>query len=309
MKVLFVSSGNTKDGVSPIIRSQGESLINQGVSVEYFSIKGKGLWSYFRHIFILRKYLRTHKFDIIHSHYSLASYVASLAGARPLVVSLMGSDVITKKPARLLILLFHKFFWDRTIVKSVGMKKLLRVKNIEIIPNGVDFDRFSSIDKKDCQDRLGWDNKKKHLIFAADPSRTEKNYSLAKKTVELLKYDYELVLHVLKDIPHEDIAVYFNAADVLILSSLHEGSPNVIKEAMVCNCKIVSTDVGDVKWILGNTGGCFITSFEEEDFKEKIRYAFEFEQKTKGRDRIIELGLDSNSVALRIRDVYLKVLC
>ena len=113
MKVLFVSSGNAKDGISPIVRNQRQSLINQGIHVDFFTIKGKGFWSYFRHIFILRKYLKTNKFDIIHSHYSYSSYVAALAGARPLVVSLMGSDVLSDRFSSLFIYFTSIFGHER----------------------------------------------------------------------------------------------------------------------------------------------------------------------------------------------------
>jgi glycosyltransferase involved in cell wall biosynthesis len=102
-----------------------------------------------------------------------------------------------------------------------------------------------------------------------------------------------------------------NASDVLILSSLHEGSPNVIKEAMACNCPIVTTNVGDVKWVLDNTDGCYISSFDPKEYVEKIKLALEFSEKngrTKGRDRIIELGLDSVTIAKKIINVYQKVL-
>ena len=308
MKVLFVSSGNTKGGVSPIISNQGQSLIDQGIEVDFFAIKGRGFWSYFRHIFILRRHLKVHKYDLIHSHYSFTSFVSALAGARPLVVSLMGSDVISDRISRPLIYLFYNCFWDKTIVKSRDMYECLKLRNIEVIPNGVNISRFCTLEKKDCLDKLGWDISKKHVIFASDPNRKEKNFKLASLAIELLPVTYEVVVHNLKDVSNEDIAIYMNAGDVLILSSLQEGSPNVIKEAMACNCPIVATNVGDIQWVLDDTAGCFVTTFQLEDMKDKIIRALEFGRKTNGRERIIKLGLDAETVARKLIEIYLKVL-
>lgn len=102
-----------------------------------------------------------------------------------------------------------------------------------------------------------------------------------------------------------------NSSDFLLLTSFREGSPQVIKEAMACNCPIVSTDVGDIKWVIGNTEGCYLTTFDPKVVAEKLKMAIEFAQtkgRTNGRDRIIQLGLDAESVAKKVLEVYQKVL-
>jgi len=55
MKVLFVSSGNSKFGISPIVYNQGESLKKEKIKVDYFTIKGKGIKGYIRSIKDLKK--------------------------------------------------------------------------------------------------------------------------------------------------------------------------------------------------------------------------------------------------------------
>ena len=75
-----------------------------------------------------------------------------------------------------------------------------------------------------------------------------------------------------------------------------EGSPNLVKEAMACNCPVVATDVGDIKWLFGDEPGYFISDFTSEDFSRKIKRALDFSittGRTRGRERILELGLDS----------------
>jgi glycosyltransferase involved in cell wall biosynthesis len=310
MKVLFVSSGNSAFGISPITKNQGKSLNNCGSEIFYFPIIGKGLINYTKNIFLLKKHLSFNKYDIIHAHYSLTAFVAALAHAKPLVVSLMGSDVKNDYISKLFIKLFHKLFWEYTIVKSARMYNRLGLTNISVIPNGVNTEAFNSMDKRACQRQLGWDYYKKHILFAANPSRTEKNYALAKQAFSILNKG-NIELHSLIDVSPEQMPLWMNSADVVLLVSLWEGSPNVIKEAMACNRPIVSTDVGDLRWLLDGTPGCYIVSFDPEDVAVKLKIALEFSKKkgqTKGRDKLIELGLDSETIAKRIISAYESVL-
>jgi glycosyltransferase involved in cell wall biosynthesis len=307
MKILFVCSGNKNRGINVIVKNQGTSLIKKGINVEYYLIIGKGLLGYFINIFKLKKFLKKHSFDVVHAHYSLSGFVAAFSKKFPLVVSLMGSDAYSMFPFNKFIWLFHKFFWDATIVKCLTMKMHIGLNDCFIVPNGVDLERFKQISALTAKKNLNLNVNKKYILFLANPKRKEKNYSLAKLAFNMLSQNNVELLTV-SDITNEMVPVYMNAVDVLLLTSKWEGSVNVIKEAMACNLPIVSTDVGDIKWVIGNIEGCYISSFDPKDVADKIMMALTFSKRTNGRNRIIELGLDSNTIAERLISIYEQVV-
>ena len=78
---------------------------------------------------------------------------------------------------------------------------------------------------------------------------------------------------------------------------------------MSCNVPIVSTNVGDVEWLLDGVNGCYIADFNPVDFSKKLSKAIQFSiknRRTKGRDRILKLGLDSKVVAEKVKGIYEK---
>jgi glycosyltransferase involved in cell wall biosynthesis len=306
MRVLFISSGNSAMGISPITYNQGESLKQQGILVDYFTLKGKGIKGYLGNILPLRKKIAEKNYDVIHAHYSLTAFVASLARAKPLVVSLMGSDVKAMPFFKFFIRLFTKYIWQATIVKSKDMKSSLGIKNTIVIPNGVDFNRFKPLVKKVCQEQLGWDITKKHILFAANPERAEKNYQLAKDALAVIN-NSAIEVHFLKNIPNKEVPLYHNAADVVLLTSLWEGSPNVIKEAMACNRPIVSTNVGDVQWLLKDVKGAYVCLNSVDCIAESIQNAISVDN-VDSRNKLKSLELDSKSIALRLKQIYSSVI-
>ena len=102
--------------------------------------------------------------------------------------------------------------------------------------------------------------------------------------------------------------LYLNAASLLLLTSKWEGSPNIVKEAMACNIPVVSTKVGDIEYLFENTQGYYYTDSDADKLAEKINYVLNNDIKPNGRQRIIDLKLDSESVANKLIQLYQEVL-
>ena len=323
MKVLFVASGNSKNfDIAPFIKSQGESLIENGIDVQFYPVVGKGILGYIKSSKKLKLFLKENSFDLIHAHYTLSGLTAVFSRPKiPIVLSLMGSDAYgeyighkkVKFSSRYLTLLTYLIqpFVQAIFSKSPNIDKFVYRKKIaHIVPNGVIFEKFVQIEKKKAKADLGLSPKEKYVLFLGDPKSNRKNYSLARRSVDLIN-NPNIKLLTPYPTTHDNVIKHFNAADVFVMCAFMEGSPNVVKEAMVCNCPVVTTDVGDAAWVVGDTPGCYVASFTPQDFANKIQQAVSFSDKvgrTEGRKRIIELGLSATTVANRISNLYTEVI-
>jgi teichuronic acid biosynthesis glycosyltransferase TuaC len=306
MKILFVSSGNKKNGISQIVFNQGESIKETGIALDYFTIDGKGLNGYFKNLIPLRKAIRHGQYDIIHAHYSLCGLLVTLASPffSTIIVSLMGSFKKNSfKYALIRILAFAR--WKAVIVKSERMKSQIRINDSQIIPNGVQVDRFvNSQDRKQIRFELGFLETEKIVIFVSNPDRIEKNFSLCKDSVAKIE-DEKIKLVSVFNKPYEEVVKYMLAADVLMLTSFSEGSPNVIKEAMAACCPIVTTNVGDVEYVLHSVEGCYVmNTYSSNEGAALLEKALDFNKRTNGLDKLKSLGLTAKEVAHKIISVY-----
>lgn len=304
MKVLFVSSANRNGELNPVVLNQGHSLKKEGIEIEYYGVTGKGITGYLRNAGPLKKELKRLKPDLVHAHYALSGVIASLAGAKPLLVSLMGSDVRGSIWQRIISRVFARYFWDACIVKTHEMKAVLRDERIHVIPNGVDMNHFIPESKEKALIETGWDETAINILFPSDPDREEKNFGLAEEAVREMK-DEKLKLRILRSVPREKVVHYLNASDVVLLTSRWEGSPNIIKEAMACNIPVVSTKVGDVEEIFDGTDGCYLVDSSAGDICAALRDAVK-KKRTDGR---VHIGhLDSGLIAGKISKIYSDII-
>lgn len=318
MKVLHIKRYKSESAGAPFITTQVQSLRDLGVEAEMFHVQGTGILSYFKSIFPLRRFIRAGNFDLIHAHYSLCGLTAILAFSRkPVILSIMGSDALgenigTEKisarslPVVWLTRLIQPFV-NAIIVKSENIRQKVHRKSItEIIPNGVDLECFKPENKMDARKALGLKAIKKYVLFLANPNHKWKNFGLAEKAVQMLN-DPEIELLAPYPVESDRVAKYLNAADVLVHTSFMEGSSNLIKEAMACNCPVVATQVGDAAWVIGETEGCYISGFNPSEVSEKLKLALSFATKsnrTAGRQQILILKLDTISIAKKILKLY-----
>ena len=306
-KVLIVCSG-TSGQISPFVRDQVVSLKKLGIEADFFAIKRRGALGYFHSYMQFLGILRERKYDLIHAHYGLSGLLSAMQWKVPCVITFHGSDinVIWVRP---LSFLASRLSAYNIFVHPSQHSKLLASSRYAIIPCGVDLKTFFPLDRNSCRRKMKLEINRVYGLFSSGFSKEVKNYSLAKNAIDLLGIDINLI--ELKGYSREEVNLLMNAVDFLIVTSFSETGPVVVKEAMACNLPVVSTDVGDVRWVTRDLAGCYLTSFDPGDVAAKLKIAADFAKKdgrTRGRDRIIELGLDSEIVARRIWDVYESVL-
>lgn len=301
------------------IKSQVDSLIAAGLEVEV--IHPKPGPSLFRYAWVLLQVIRktlTGHFDIVHGHYGQWCLLARMQWRSPVVTSFLGNDLLgtpiasgsyTRKgkvEVRISRWLCHHV--DAVIVKSEEMKKAAPAgKDISVIPNGVDFELFRPMPRTQVRATLGWDQDRYYILFGNDPGIPRKNFKLAQEAVTRLHgRGIYAELMIANGLPQTKVVQYINASNALILTSISEGSSNIVKETMACNVPIVSTNVGDVFKIIGHTQGCSVCLPDPEVVAEALEQAIRHTEPTTGRADIKHL--ECSVVAQQVIAVYKQVI-
>ena len=300
------------------VRTQSESLKRAGIDIETMVLKDRNRkLIYPKAILQLRRRLAGLSFDLVHAHYGLVGMVARTQWKVPVVVTYHGSDVLgwinsngVRDPVGALIAGAGRMLArviDAAIVQSNEMADKLHKSNVHIIPHEVDFTVFQPTEREQARAALGLKSSKKYLLFAANPTVGVKRFPLARAVANCLaKEDPSVELLVVSKETQPRLALYMSACDVLVFPSYQEGSPNIVKQAMACNLPIVSTDVGDVRQLIGTKTDCYVCNPSVPEFAARIGEILAHRRRTDGRNHIGHL--ESSAVAQRVIDVYEEVL-
>ncbi len=318
MKILIITSEwPTEDHPEwvPFLKHQVEDLRCLGHQVDVFNFRGNSNPIKYFLTWVKFHFMERKAYDIFHAHWGQNGLIC-FPTKKPVVITFHGSDLqgIVKPDGqydrfRSFILRFASKISaklsSRVILVSGILQKYLpqEINKTDIIPCGIDLEKFSPIEKPEARLVLKLPLDKRIVLFPANPEFTVKRYYLAAEVVNLLKSDFDIELISLSSVPHDLVPYYMNASDVLLMTSRHEGSPMVIKEALACNLPIVSVNVGDVKERISSIPGCEICVTDNpEEIGEKLRLVLERDQKIDGRSQIVDIS--RIEIAKKIVSIY-----
>jgi glycosyltransferase involved in cell wall biosynthesis len=298
---------------APFIFRSVEFLRRAGVDVDVLPFRGaRRLSNYSRAWRAVRDRTSTGKYDLVHAQFGQSGLVA-LPRSSPLVVTFRGDDLegITGDDGRYtlagkvlqLVSRTVAQLADEVIVVSESLARRLPRRAYHVIPSGVDLELFRPFPSAEARRQLGMPPDRYLVLFSGgvDQDRNKRHW-LAQAAVTRLSRTHEAELVLVNGVPHDRMPLYMNACDALLLASIHEGSPNVVKEALACNLPVVSTDVGDVRKRLDGLDGCAIVGDEPEEVCAGLKTVLGRGRLAAGRQAVA--GLDEAVLTDRLIGVY-----
>ena len=300
------------------IKRQAEFLQAAGVDVDVFHFKGAGNpWNYVKAWVHARRRMAAGGYDLVHAQFGQSGLLA-LPKRLPLVVTFRGDDLQGIEDAngrltlggRLLKLASQAVARcaNAAIVVSEHMRAFVHPSvRVHVIPSGLDLSLFRLIPQDEARRHLGATQGARMVLFAGDPALARKRYSLARAAVDILNQSLPTELVVAWGAPHTEIPYFMNACDALVFTSMQEGSPNVVKEALACNLPVVSVPVGDVAMRLRGVAGCELcTDDRPATIAAALERVLRRGQRVAGREAVQDL--DERTLTQEVLAIYRSVL-
>jgi len=261
----------------------------------------------------LKKYRSILKdYDILHAQYgSGTGFFTSLFNGKK-ILSLRGSDWYFYPSPRILERL-HSWLgcklsrwsipqYDQIVVMSERMAKevgaIFPTAKVKVIPDGINLTKFYPVGTKGQLFRV--------LFSSVDLKNRLKRYELAQEAFSIFHSKFpDTELEFMNGVPHDSVNNFINSGHVILLTSTHEGWPNIIKEGLACNVPFVSTDVSDLRTIAQLTKSCFVC----DDNPESLALGLEKSYLLNSDENICHLSLkfDIRVVAEKLSEMYINL--
>ncbi len=266
-------------------------------------IKFLGIISLWLKIVLLLKKINPEIIQVQGLGIALPAFLAKKFFRKPYIIYCRGSDVYLpwkfKKTISKMILKNADLVISLTNDMAKETKKIYN-REIKVIPNGINLERFENLSRDKIRQKLEIKDEKiilfvgglkpvkglQYLIEAMDIiKKKEPEAKLIligegeeRKNLEKLVKKLNLKNNVIfvGKVPNEKVPEYLVAADIFVLSSISEGFPNTILEAMASGLSIVATKVGGLAEIIKDgKNGFLVKPKNPQEIAEKILLLFE----------------------------------
>jgi teichuronic acid biosynthesis glycosyltransferase TuaC len=290
------------------MRSAVEGLAAAGVATDVLYLRGyRGKRSYLLGCIAmaLLPHATPGKYKLVHSHGGETALVAWFFRSAPVLASYWGSDLLGAGEGplgirisfalRARLLRAHALLMTATTTKSDEMESVLpkraRARNW-VIPDGVDRTRFAPGDRGLARRALRWSDDGSVAISVGRPVASKRLW-LAERAVKRAAQEIPgLSWRTISDALPEQMPDHYNAADVLVHTSISEGSPNVVKEALACELPVVATASGDIPELLAGVVPSAVCEASPEVLAAQIVMCLRAGLRSNGRERTAHLGLE-----------------
>jgi teichuronic acid biosynthesis glycosyltransferase TuaC len=180
-------------------------------------------------------------FDVVHAHFGLTAWPARTVPARVRALTLHGTDLSHPRTR----LLTRAALPSIDLLATVSTELIAQLprpaaRRAQVLPCGVDLDRFRPIARAHARSELGLDRDRAYVLFAADPARPEKRFDRARELTASL--DAELL--TLGGVEPARVPLWINAANAVLVPSEREGFGLAALEALACDVPVLATPVG-----------------------------------------------------------------
>jgi glycosyltransferase involved in cell wall biosynthesis len=249
------------------VRDQVEALRRlPGVEIDLFAFAPGRARGYLSAGPELRRRHGRTRFDVVHAHFGLTAWPAFGARGAARALTLHGTDLA--HPRSRAITTAALPFQD--LVAAVSEPLLQQVPKwavrgqTAVLPAGVDVRRFRPIPRDEARTRLGLATGGPYLLFAADPRRPEKRHDRA------LSVAGPVPLLALGNVDPQEVPLWVNAANAVLVTSEREGFGLAVLEALACEVPVLATPVGIAPTALVGVDGAYCGPFEHATWRAAL---------------------------------------
>ena len=264
------------------VRDQVRALAQlEGMQVELYEFS-PGLAALVGAAVELRRRYRGAPLDVVHAHFGLTAWPSLLVHARLHGLTLHGTDVSHPRTRQLTRAVLTRMDLlgaaSAPLIESIPSAKARH--RALVLPCGVDTQRFRPIDRRQARGALDLDPDGAYLLFAADPSRPSKRYDRA------LELAGATQLLSLGGVQPEQVPLFINAANAVLVPSEREGFGLAVLEALACDVPVLATPVGIHPSALEGLPGTLCAPFELERWRVALEpHLREDDPRVEGRPR------------------------